>query len=113
MFKVLNSKTFLQVGAKLFPAHIYIVASGSEHLYKLYQDKKLLNPDEKPEIILENVIPEVFERILRFLYTGTCDVTELGPCGLKIRKEDLIRKGEKEKDNAELEEDVIGEFCLT
>ena len=40
------------------------------------------------------------------MYTGTCDVAELGPCGLKIRREDLT-SGKKE--NVDTEE-YIGKF---
>ncbi|CAK1584728.1 unnamed protein product [Parnassius mnemosyne] len=95
-----------KVGTKLFPAHIFIVASSSEHLYKLYQESRT-NPDEKPIVTLENVHPEVFDRILRFMYVGTCDVAELGPCGLKIRREDLNTTVKKETDNIDVDVDVI------
>ncbi|XP_037294950.1 inhibitor of Bruton tyrosine kinase isoform X1 [Manduca sexta] len=95
-----------KVGTKHFSAHMYIVASSSEHLYKLYQEKQKVQGD-KPIITLENVHPEVFERILKFMYTGTCDVAELGPCGLKIRKEDLIATGKKETETVEVEMELI------
>lgn len=97
---------FNQVGAKHFPAHMFIIASSSDYLYKLY--KETSTNEHKPTIILENVHPEVFERIIRFMYTGTCDVAELGPCGLKIRKEDLTGGNKKEKENVENEADLIG-----
>ncbi|XP_063626736.1 inhibitor of Bruton tyrosine kinase [Cydia splendana] len=91
-----------KVGTKLYPAHIFIIASSSEHLYKLYQDS-IKDPEDKPTVNIE-MHPEVFERILRYMYTGTCDVAELGPCSLKIRKEDL-NSLKKEKDvEIELEE---------
>ncbi|KAL0820240.1 hypothetical protein ABMA28_006160 [Loxostege sticticalis] len=93
-----------KVGTKLYPAHIFIVASSSEHIYKLYQDQ--LHTGDKPTVTLENIHPEVFDRILRFMYTGTCDVAELGPCGLKIRREDLPAV-KKEKDVEEVELDLI------
>ncbi|XP_046969920.1 inhibitor of Bruton tyrosine kinase [Vanessa cardui] len=95
-----------KVGAKHFPAHIFIIASSSDYLYKLYQETS--TKEHKPIINLENVHPEVFERIIRFMYTGTCDVAELGACGLKIRKEDLIgasKKG-KEDEGKEIEIDT-------
>ncbi|CAH0713197.1 unnamed protein product, partial [Brenthis ino] len=90
-----------KVGQKQYPAHIFIIASSSDYLYKLYQENS--TNTHKPTISLDNVHPDVFERILRYMYTGTCDVTELGPCGLKIRREDLI--GAK-KENIDTE-DVI------
>ncbi|XP_059059647.1 inhibitor of Bruton tyrosine kinase [Achroia grisella] len=101
---LLHDVTF-KVGTRYYPAHMFIVASGSEHLYKLYQEK-LTSPEDKPVILLDNVLPEVFDRILRYMYTGTCDVAELGPCSLKIRREDLniIMKREKSID---LELEVI------
>ncbi|CAH2234229.1 jg16678 [Pararge aegeria aegeria] len=77
-----------KVGVKHFPAHIFIIASSSDYLYKLYQESR--TNEHKPIINLENVHPEVFERIMRYMYTGVCDVAELGPCGLKIRREDLV-----------------------
>lgn len=86
---------------------MFIVASSSEHLYNLYQDK-LVNPGDKPEILLENVHPEAFERVLKFMYTGSCDVAELGPCGLKVKKEDV--KKEKEEPIEEVESEVIGKW---
>ncbi|VVC95937.1 unnamed protein product [Leptidea sinapis] len=82
-----------KVGLKLFPAHIFIIASSSDFLYKLYQEASV--KERRPTIPLDNVHPEAFERILKYMYTGTCDVAEMGPCALKIRKEDLI--GTKEK----------------
>ncbi|XP_045501851.1 inhibitor of Bruton tyrosine kinase [Colias croceus] len=95
-----------KIGSKLFPAHMFIVASSSELLYNLYQEAKATNiNDEKPIICLENVLPEVFERILKYMYTGSCDVAEPGPCGLKIRKEDVVDV-KKERD-VDVEEEVI------
>ncbi|XP_028158186.1 inhibitor of Bruton tyrosine kinase [Ostrinia furnacalis] len=85
-----------KVGTKLYPAHIYIAASSSELLYNMY--RAVYIPGDIPTITLDNIHPDVFERILRYMYTGTCDVTELGPCGLKLRKEDLPVKKEKEEE---------------
>lgn len=90
-----------KVGTKRFPAHIFIVASSSELLYKLYQEH-ITAPGDKPEVTLDNVHPEAFERILKFMYTGTCDVTELGPCGLKITKEELVKKDKEFVEEEEL-----------
>ncbi|CAH2089704.1 unnamed protein product [Euphydryas editha] len=94
-----------KVGAKHFPAHMFIIASSSDYLHKLY--KETSTNEHKPTIILENVHPEVFERIIRFMYTGTCDVAELGPCGLKIRKEDLIGGNKKGKEDVDNEIDLL------
>lgn len=90
-----------KVGLKQYPAHIFIIASSSDYLYKLYQESD--TNTHKPTIVLDNVHPEVFERILKYMYTGTCDVAELGPCGLKIRREDL---NSGKKDNVDTEEHI-------
>lgn len=93
-----------KVGTKLYPAHIYIIATSSEYLYKMYQEN-LMDNNEKPIIALNNIHPDVFDRILKYTYTGTCDVAELGPCSLKIKKEDVI--GKKDLDDIDIEIDVI------
>ncbi|XP_068620269.1 inhibitor of Bruton tyrosine kinase [Battus philenor] len=95
-----------KIGTKIYPAHIFIVASSSEHLYKLYQESRA-EADGIPTIVLDNVHPEVFERILRYMYVGTCDVAELGPCGLKIRREDLNTILKKDIENINVEIDTI------
>lgn len=84
---------------------MFVVASNSELLYKMYQDT-ITGPEDKPLIILENVLPDVFDRILRFMYTGTCDVAELGPCMLKIRREDVKTVMKKEKDDIDIEMEI-------
>lgn len=95
-----------KVGSKHYPAHIYIIAASSEHLYKLYQEKAI-SPGEKPIIALDNVHPEVFDRILKYMYTGTCDVAELGPCSLKIRREDLVGAVKKETASVDVDLELI------
>ncbi|XP_013137356.1 PREDICTED: inhibitor of Bruton tyrosine kinase [Papilio polytes] len=95
-----------KVNNKLYPAHIFIVASSSEYLYKMYEESRT-NADDKPIVCLDNVHPEVFERILHYMYTGSCDVTELGPCRLKIRKEDLNAVIKKEKNEVDIEIDAV------
>lgn len=57
--------------------------------------------------------PEVFERILRYMYTGDCDVAQLGPCALKIRKEDFGKKGERENvGNGDIDSELIGKLNM-
>ncbi|XP_023939294.2 inhibitor of Bruton tyrosine kinase [Bicyclus anynana] len=95
-----------KVGTKQFPAHAFIIASSSDYLYKLYEESR--TNEHKPIITLDNVHPEVFDRILRYMYTGTCDVAELGPCGLKIRREDLVNaKIDKDENKDENEVEFI------
>ncbi|CAG9563842.1 unnamed protein product [Danaus chrysippus] len=79
-----------KVGHKSYPAHLYIVASSSEYLYKQCTNG----------VITLDVHPEVFERVLQYIYTGSCDVTRLGVCGLRLKREELVKK-------ENLEEDVI------
>ena len=59
-----------QVGDKQFPAHSFVLASGSESLSK---QLRFLD-DEESIVQVEEVHPDTFEMILQFLYTKTCDL---------------------------------------
>ena len=62
-----------QVGEKQFPAHSFVLASGSESLSK--QLRFLENSvDEELVVQVEDVHPETFHLVLQFLYTKTCDI---------------------------------------
>jgi len=62
-----------QVGEKQFPAHSFVLASGSESLSK--QLRYLENSmDEELVVQVEDVHPETFHLVLQFLYTKTCDI---------------------------------------
>jgi len=66
-----------QVGEKQFPAHSFVLASGSESLSK--QLRFLENSmDEELVLQVEDVHPETFHLVLQFIYTKTCDIFKEG-----------------------------------
>ena len=88
------------VAGKRFPAHAFILASGSESFAKQlkYLDEDLEEDEHEPVILeVEDVLPQIFEQILTYLYTKTCDLLLEGPCKVKI--EDLKNSQEKPNNN--------------
>ena len=75
------------VASKRYPAHAFILASGSESFAK---QLKFLNKEveETEPVILEveDVLPQIFQQILKYLYTKTCDLLFEGPCNVKIEE---------------------------
>ncbi|CAL4062948.1 unnamed protein product, partial [Meganyctiphanes norvegica] len=92
-------------GNRTFPAHSYILAFHSD-----FFRKKLINvtvpngnaehfdnfqePLEEKRIlkIPPDVAPQVIEEILKYIYTGTCQLTRRGPCEFKLPVNDGISK---------------------
>jgi len=78
------------VAGKRFPAHAFILASGSESFAKQlkYLNEEVDEETEPEPVILEveDVLPQIFEQILKYLYTKTCDLLLEGPCNLKIEE---------------------------
>ena len=72
-----------QVGEKRFPAHSFVLASGSESLSK--QLRFLENSmDEELVVQVEDVHPETFHLVLQFLYTKACDIFVEGAPALPL-----------------------------
>lgn len=95
---LLHDVTF-KIGSRLFPAHMFIIATKSEPLHELYLAKKRRLKDHEshaPVIELFGIHPEVFDRILKYIYGGTCDVLCPGECSLRIKRE-----------NTKIEDDCI------
>lgn len=73
-----------QVGNRIFPAHKYILAVCSDFFQKLFlsdvttsEFTDVYQKDEDsagcPLFVVEKVHPELFEYLLQFIYTDTCD----------------------------------------
>ena len=61
------------------PAHQYILSYRSEFFRKIFTSKsEQYLPGEKPTVVIENANPELFERLLTFIYTDTCDLLAIG-----------------------------------
>ena len=70
------------VGKKRFPAHSFVLASGSESFAK----QLLYAEDPNPVLNVENVKPEIFAQILQYLYYKSCDMMVEGPCPIKVEE---------------------------
>ncbi|XP_054425632.1 inhibitor of Bruton tyrosine kinase isoform X2 [Pteronotus mesoamericanus] len=79
----LHDVTF-QVGNRIFPAHKYILALRSDFFQKLFlsndtslDSTDVYRKDEDsvgcPLFVVEKVHPDLFEYLLQFIYTDTCD----------------------------------------
>ena len=71
-----------------FPAHGFILASGAD---KFAKQLKFLAEDEEtapgPLVVeVEGVLPDIFEQVLKFLYTKTCDLFVEGPCPITLQE---------------------------
>ncbi len=65
-----------RVGDRLFPAHKYVVACASDLLSNRLV---ALGPGET-EVEIHGMQPAIFEQLLKFAYTRTCDLLRPGPC---------------------------------
>jgi len=71
------------VAGKRFPAHSFVLSSGSESFAK----QLLYVEDEKPVLEVADVQPDIFEHILQYLYYKSCDMMTEGPCPIKIEEQ--------------------------
>lgn len=72
--------TIVQVGPHQWPAHMFILASRADYFRKQvpFIATETDFSIEKPVIDVADVHPEVMEQLLKFIYTDTCDVLNVG-----------------------------------
>ncbi|KAK7483280.1 hypothetical protein BaRGS_00025447 [Batillaria attramentaria] len=72
--------TVVQVDHHQWPAHLYILASRADYFRKqvplMATESNICG--EKPVIEVTDVQPEVMEQLLKFIYTDTCDLLNVG-----------------------------------
>lgn len=73
MTRCIIFETIFQVGKKEFPAHKYILASRSEFFRKQFSNDSQMNL-----LNIENMKPEAFGQVLKFMYTNHCDFLTQG-----------------------------------
>lgn len=69
------------VGGKLFPCHRYVLASRSHYFANLFAK------NQDPIVELKGFNPAVFEEFLRYIYTGTTELIQIG----ELKNQSLIR----------------------
>lgn len=69
----------LQTGGHTWPAHKYILLSRSDYFNKLLAESKRKDTLTEHQVIeINDIHPEIFEQLLTFLYTDTCDLLTPG-----------------------------------
>jgi hypothetical protein len=66
------------VSGRRFPAHRYVVANVSDKMSKM-----VCSAGER-EVPLDDVAPEIFEQVLKYAYTKTCDLLKPGQCNVRV-----------------------------
>ncbi|KAK9875280.1 hypothetical protein WA026_007670 [Henosepilachna vigintioctopunctata] len=61
----------INIGNRVFPVHRYILAHKSYTLQSICQDE---------EVTLKDTNADFFEQLLMFIYTGWCDLLQVGEC---------------------------------
>lgn len=65
----------------LYPVHRYVIASSSEILEALIN--KAAAVDGVRTVKIDNIQPQIFQRILDFAYTKDCDLLHPGKCPIR------------------------------
>jgi len=81
-----------EVGGEIFPAHSFILASGSDSLakqIKFLKDEQFDSEIEETEsnkvvLKIDDIHPEIFEQMLMYIYHKNCDLFQEGKCKLKL-----------------------------
>ncbi|XP_068231446.1 inhibitor of Bruton tyrosine kinase [Palaemon carinicauda] len=89
----------IECGGRKFPAHSYILAHHSLYFRELILEEGNKNDDthssvqkvcgslqdsEKKCIIISDIRPEIFQEVLKYIYSGFCQLTTLGQCQFKV-----------------------------
>ncbi len=84
-----------RVGGRDFPAHRYIVACSSDllanRIVALGADERVLD--------IEEVQPVIFEQMLKYAYTKTCDLLVPGPCKVAFSPPKTSEERDDKKDD--------------
>lgn len=67
-----------------------------------------MDRSEKLTIKVDNIHPAIMKQILQYLYTGTCDLINTGPCKIQIKRESSVPK----EDNQIVNNDISAELII-
>ncbi|KAK2162357.1 hypothetical protein LSH36_100g11000 [Paralvinella palmiformis] len=72
----------LKIGSSLIPAHKYVLAQGSDYFHKLFlqsmQEVIAGDTSDHHTVEVDNVHPEIFGQLLKYIYTSSCDLLKAG-----------------------------------
>ena len=79
--------TVCRVGSsRRYALHSFVLASGSETLAKQLKFAETINPTH---LDIEDIESVIFEQIVRYLYTRSCDLLVPGPCKVTLAAKKL------------------------
>uniref|UniRef100_A0A6P7F2T9 Inhibitor of Bruton tyrosine kinase n=1 Tax=Diabrotica virgifera virgifera TaxID=50390 RepID=A0A6P7F2T9_DIAVI len=87
-----------KINDKNIPAHKYVVANASPYLEKLME--------KQDKVILNSINSEIFRQMLKFMYTGECELTKCGELKNETLKKLCYVKDSDRKDKEDVD-DVI------
>ena len=68
----------LQLNDHSWPAHQYILLSRSDYFHKLLADARKSSKGDKLVIQIQDIHPDIFEQLLYYIYTDSCDLITVG-----------------------------------
>jgi speckle-type POZ protein len=110
--KMLSSDVNFNIGGREFPAHKLILAARSEVFAAMF--KHPMKENSTNQIKIEDIKPEVFQELLRFIYTGRVSsaTMETMAVGLLIAANKYMLIGLKNKCENYLLHDMSPENCI-
>lgn len=88
--------TICRVGGQHFVLHSFVLAGGSETLAKQLQFAEAVSPTV---IDIDDIQPVIFEQVVRYLYTRSCDLLVAGPCKVVLEVDKKAGQDAKSDDN--------------
>ena len=76
-----------RVRGRSFPAHSFILASGSQSLADQLRFTEETEGEGPVRLEVEDVHPDIFQEVMKYLYYKSCDLLKEGPCTVKIEVE--------------------------
>lgn len=68
----------IKIGSHSWIAHKYILVSRCDYFHKLLAESKKRQDEETPTITIQGIHPDIFDQLLKFIYTDTCDILTVG-----------------------------------
>lgn len=69
---------YFQIGGHSWIAHKYILLSRCDYFHKLLAESKKMEDDDTSVITVQGTHPDIFDQLVKFIYTDTCDLLTPG-----------------------------------
>ncbi|CAC5394250.1 unnamed protein product [Mytilus coruscus] len=68
----------IKIGGHSWIAHRYILVSRCDYFHKLLAESKKKEDDDTSVITVQDIHPDIFDQLVKFIYTDTCDLLTPG-----------------------------------